>query len=424
MPKNTLFKNASTYFGANILNGLIPFLLLPILTRFLSVESYGEVAIFQTMYMAISAFVGITIAGAADRKFFDDSAKNELANFIGSCFQVCIFLSISTTILLLIFQNQVSAVLGISVDYIFYAVCVAVSLVFIQIRLGQWQVRGEALTFGVMQVLQSSLIVILSVILVVIFNLDALGRIYAQVFVCGILGIIAIYLLLRDKLLNFFAWNPQHIRESLNFGIPLVPHVVGVFLLTMVDRFLIASELGIGQSGVYMLAAQLATLIALVHEAINKAFWPWLYEKLSQDNMEDKILIVKYTYIWFLIILITTPLAFILGPLLVNIVAGPDYAEAGNVFGWLALGHSIGGMYSMLNCYIYFSKQTSILSWVTIVSGIINIALLVSFIKLYGIQGAGMAFSLSMIIRFFLTWMAAQAKHPMPWLYFLKLKNS
>ena len=68
---NALFKNSATYTGAILLNGLIPFLLIPVLTRYLTVESYGQIAIFQTFYWAISSFVGITIAGASDRKFFD-----------------------------------------------------------------------------------------------------------------------------------------------------------------------------------------------------------------------------------------------------------------------------------------------------------------------------------------------------------------
>ncbi len=420
MPKNNFLKNASTYFGANILNGLIPFLLLPVLTRFLSVESYGEVAIFQTLYMALSAFVGITMAGASDRKFFDGEASNKLGNFIGACFQICILLTALTTAIFLIYRNQASALLGVSLDYIFYAIFVSVSLVVIQIRLGQWQVRERVFAYSFMQISQSSLVVIFAVIMVAFLNFDALGRIYAQVIICGFLAAISIILLVKDNLLNFFSWNPQHIREALSFGIPLMPHIVGVFLLTMIDRFIIAGELGIGKSGIYMLAAQLATLVVLVHEAINKAFWPWLFEKLKLDQIDDKILIVKYTYIWFFVIILTAPLAFWLGPILVRIVAGPDYAEAGIVFGWLALGHSIGGMYSMLNPYIYYSKKTSILSWVTIVSGCLNVGLLLIFIKLYGMQGAAIAFALSMLVRFLLTWIAAQSKHPMPWLYFLK----
>mgnify|MGYP003302249607 CR=1 FL=1 len=48
-------------FGANVINGLIPFILLPILTRYLTVEAYGQVAIFQTLYWAVSAFVGLSL---------------------------------------------------------------------------------------------------------------------------------------------------------------------------------------------------------------------------------------------------------------------------------------------------------------------------------------------------------------------------
>ena len=126
------------------------------------------------------------------------------------------------------------------------------------------------------------------------------------------------------------------------------------------------------------------------------------------------------TYAWFGLVLFTTPFAFFIGPYLVIFIAGSEYAEAGKVFGWLALGHSFGGMYAMLNCYIYYSKETSLLSLVTIISGLANIFLLIILIKYWGIVGAGMAFSISMFIRFVLTWIAAQQKHPMPWLSFMQ----
>ena len=67
----------------------------------------------------------------------------------------------------------------------------------------------------------------------------------------------------------------------------------------MADRFLIANELGIAKSGIYMLAAQLATIIWLFFDAANKAFLPWLYEKLSRNELKEKIYIVKMTYAWF-----------------------------------------------------------------------------------------------------------------------------
>ena len=424
MSNNLLLKNASTYFGANVINGLIPFILLPILTRYLSVESYGQVAIFQTLYWAVSAFVGITIAGASDRKFFDTSTEKDLGDFIGACFQICFFLTLSTIGFFILFNTQFSNLIGASSEYIFYAIIVAASLSIIQIRLGQWQIRGKANIFGLFQILQSSSIVIFAVILIVIFNFDELGRILSQVLICGIFALTSIFLLKRDKLLNFLTWNPKYIKESLSFAIPLIPHVAGVFFISMADRFFIAGELGIAQAGIYMLAAQLATVVSLVHESINRAFLPWLYEKLTLNNPEEKKMIVKFTYLWFVVILLSAPILFLIGPSFVTLIAGPEYSEAGNVFGWLALGHSFGGMYAMLNCYIYFSKKTYALSIVTLFSGVLNIILLIFFLQLYGIIGAGIAFSISMLVRFFLTWVLAQYVHPMPWLSFGKQVSS
>ena len=71
---------AGIYLFSNILNAVVPFILLPILTRYLTPEEYGEVAIFQTLLGLLGAFVGMTFVGAANRKFYDSNLeKSELA---------------------------------------------------------------------------------------------------------------------------------------------------------------------------------------------------------------------------------------------------------------------------------------------------------------------------------------------------------
>ena len=420
MQNKYFVKNVSTYFGANLINGISALLLLPILTRFLTVESYGQVALFQSLYWAVAAFVGITVAGASDRKYFEVSDTKYLADFIGVCFQVCLCLTLVTSCIFYFFQAKFSSLFGISPQYIFFAIFVSVSISISQIRLGQWQARGQSFSFGIFQVLQSGLIVLMATLLIVVFNFNELGRILAQVMISGIFALVAIYLLYKDQLLNFFVWSPKKIKEVLSFAIPLIPHVGGVFLISMADRFFIAKDLGVANAGIYMLAAQLAMIVSLFHESLNRAFQPWLFEKLTLNKLQDKKMIVKYTYSWFLVILASAPIFFLIGPGLVGLIAGPEYAQAGRIFGWLALGHSFTGMYAMLNSYLYFSKKTYYLSIVTLFSGVLNIILLIYFLKYFGVIGAGIAFSISMFVRFFLTWLVASFIHPMPWLSFYK----
>lgn len=81
---NTLLAGTTVYLVANILNAIIPFALLPVLTRYLSPEEYGQVAMFQTLLGALMAFIGLSMQGAAGRKFYDGSlGKDDLAEYIG-----------------------------------------------------------------------------------------------------------------------------------------------------------------------------------------------------------------------------------------------------------------------------------------------------------------------------------------------------
>lgn len=219
----------------------------------------------------------------------------------------------------------------------------------------------------------------------------------------------------RGNLLSFLRWRPDYIREALRFGVPLIPHVGGMFLLASVDRFVINSELGLAQTGIYMVAVQFATALALVFDAVNKAYVPWLFERLKRDQEGEKRQIVRFTYGWYALILCGAALAFILGPWMVTFVAGENYGRAGDVFGWLALGQVFGGMYLMVTNYIFFSKRTGLLSLVTIASGLINVALLFVLIGTFGLEGAAYSFCIAMAIRFLLTWVVAQKRHPMPW---------
>src|SRR5690606_34839927 len=71
-PRNpSLASGASIYLLSNILNAALPFALLPILTRYLGPAQYGEVAMFQTFLATLAAFTGLSVQGAAARKYYD-----------------------------------------------------------------------------------------------------------------------------------------------------------------------------------------------------------------------------------------------------------------------------------------------------------------------------------------------------------------
>ena len=417
--KNSFISGAGVYLVSNILNAVIPFILLPILTRYLNPSEYGEVAMFQTLLGALGAFIGATFVGAANRKFYDlDIDKTEMAKFIGSCIQLTVFFSIFVFSVLFIFQDKFSEWLSLKPDYVLFAVIVSFCMVIINLRLGQWQIRKKAFKYGALQISQSLFNMLLSLILVVVLLKGAEGRISAQITASIVFSVIALVLLKKDSLLNFFTWRKDYLSEVLKFGIPLMPHIAGGFLLTTVDRFVINREIGLAEAGIYMVAVQLTAAIGIIFDAINKAYVPWLFEKLTTNKLEDKRQIVKLTYAWFCLIIVGVILSFWIGPPLVVLIAGDQYREAGKVVGWLALGQGFQGMYLMVTNYIFYSKRTGLLSIASISAGILNLVLLIILVRIFGLEGAAIAFAISMGIRFLLTWWIAHKRHPMPWFGF------
>jgi O-antigen/teichoic acid export membrane protein len=407
---------SATYFVSNVINAAIPFALLPVLTRYLRPDEYGEVAMFQTLLGGLNAFVGLSVAGAAGRKHFDDAlSENELRQFLAACLQVLVASSAVALLAMYAFRAPLGRWLGLNPRWLPWGVFATAASVVLQLRLSQWQVRGQARLYGALQIFQSALNMVLSLLLVVAIPWGAAGRIGAYVAAIGVVAILALVLLHRDRLFAFFVWRPDLIKEALSYGVPLVPHVAGAFALSSVDRVVITNELGLSETGQYMVAVQLAGAMSIVFDAVNRAYTPWLFENLRTGSADRNREIVRFTYYGFGLLLLGAALAFVVGPPLVTWLAGNRYASAAKVIGVLFLGQAFMGMYLLLTGYVFYSKRTGLLSAATVASGTLNVLLLLVLIPWLGAVGAALAFCASMVIRFFLTWGVAQRRHPMPW---------
>lgn len=399
-----LLRNSTIYLASNILNALVPFLLLPILTRYLTPDEYGQIAMFQTLITGLAALTGLNAVGAANRKFYDKHDGSALALFNGTCLHILLLSSLTLGVVCFFLSTELSQWLNIPTTWVYFALVISSANFIIQFRLGQWQIRERAVSFGVMQVSQSVLVLILSLALIVGYQQGASGRVDAMMATSVVYAGLGLLLLYRDRLLVLLPLKKALFKEVLSFGVPLVPHVVGIFLLSSIDRFFINQQLGVAEAGIYMLAVQLSLGMAVVFDAINKALVPWLFRTLSDNNPQQLQRLVKFTYLFFVIVSGLGAISFIVGPWVVTWVAGAEYQRATTVIGWLCLGQAFGGMYLMVTNYLFFHKKTMLLSLVTVFCGLLNIVLLLFLMDKLGIIGVAIAFSITMFIRFLLTW--------------------
>lgn len=411
----SLVRNSTIYLSSNILNALVPFLLLPILTHNLNPGDYGQIAMFQTLVSGLAALTGLNTIGAANRRYYDDQTQNELSTYNGACIHILLLSSIILILAATLFSTQLSELLNISPYWIYLAIIVSAGTFIIQLRLAQWQIRERAWNYGFLQVSQSIFIFVLTLIFLFVVKQGAVSRINALLLGTIVYVLFSLFTLFKECLLNIKTINTDYIKDALKFGIPLVPHIVGIFFLSAIDRILISGKLGIEEAGVYMLGVQLSLGMVVVFDAINKALIPWLFRILSVNDVVKLKKLVRFSYCYFVVLSFLGALSFWIGPLVVNLFAGPQYQQATSVIGWLCLGQAFNGMYLMVTNYLFYAKKTGRLSIITISSGVFNVVLLLIMMKTNGIIGVAMAFSISMFIRFIATWVLVWQLNLVSW---------
>ena len=98
------------------------------------------------------------------------------------------------------------------------------------VRAVQLLSKNQSVRYGIFQVSQTLLNFGLTLILVVSLGLGWEGRLWGQSAPLILFGLLAIVLLRSSKLLNL-KFRKDYIRDALNFGLPLIPNAIGIFIL-------------------------------------------------------------------------------------------------------------------------------------------------------------------------------------------------
>lgn len=409
------FRGAAVYTLSSVLCASVPFLLMPALTRALSPAEYGVVAMFATLISIASAIVGLSVHGSVAVRFFEPN-KHEFPGYVSSCIAVMLATLIPAFLIMSVLMVAFPASLGVPGAWPLVVVVIAGLNFMVQLRLTIWLAQRRAGAYATLQVFSALVNAGMTVYLVLFMHQGAEGRMVAQAGATLTMAVLAAVSLYASGLV-VLSISKAHIRESLQFGLPIVPHVLGAMVLVSFDRFVITDVLGLPETGVYMVAVQIALLIALVSDAVNKAFVPWLYSHLSRNDPNFHLWIVKWTWKLFAVILALGCVGALMSEWLVEIVAGEKYATAQDVLPLLILGQAFGAMYFLVANYVFYAKATKYLALSSLLAGVLNACLTVLLVGRLGIIGAGLAFLAAQAALFAMVWWWSNKVFPLPWLF-------
>ena len=415
---SNIIKSSSIYLFSGILNKGIPFLLLPILTAYLSPEEYGILSIFQYIIFFFLAFIGMNMSVNISKNFFTYS-KQKFSLMIGN---ILIILSLTTLIYFIItlgFSFYYKEIF--SIPSVWVAIIPLLSFMLMINILTKTILRNQerAYLFGVFEVVNTIINIGVTLLLLIMYNYGWYSSAFGIMVSYFIFFVISLLYMKNNGFIDL-TYDKKEIKKILKLSSPLILHVLASTLLTMSDRFFIESMIDLEAVGIYSVGYTFGMIVLLFSNSFIKAWNPWFYKKLASPSNKNKKLIVKYSYFYILGILGVTFFVAIFGSYIFPYFIDEAYYQGAAYIFWISIGYAMFGIYQLFFPYLVHIGKTSFLAISTTIAAVLNLILNYLCINSFGAIGAAYATFFSYLVMFGLVSIYTQKHYKMPWFYMFK----
>jgi len=389
-----LVKNSVIYLGTEILNKAIPFLLIPIITRYLTPTEYGFYGIYQVLLSFLAPFISMNLQNNITRNFFKVSHE-KLSKIISSVILILhinVFVGFVVIYLIsLVFQNP----FGINQQFLYIMPIIIYSQMINSFNLTILRNKEKAFEYGVVQITITIINFSATLLLLISYHQGWESLIYSLLLGNVVVMVYSFYSLYSEYKLGFYF---SSISEILKISIPLVFHLLGGSIIFLSDRVFIQYLEGLKEVGIYSIGSQFGMITMIVINAIIMAISPWIYKQLSNNiNIYKKLYIFMGLFVVLGIVLWLASLAII--PYMVD----QRYILATDLIFWISLAFIFRGWYQLFfNVIVHYGK-TGIFIYITFGSAILNMILNYYLIKLNGMVGAAQATAVAFFMMFIST---------------------
>lgn len=372
------------------IEALTPFLLTPILTRFLTPASYGIVTLFVSFTTLARPIVSLSFQDAVKMRFFDLS-RVERSHYLGTALALNLIPVTVLGAIAVIFRAPLSRFMKFPEDWISTIILTAflMGLFYLLLTINQFaQDRRNFLFLHIVQAAASFVAITALVVVGLEWQSYVLGKTLGLV-VCLTIGIWLFTPALDARALV----RPQlgYVKELIRFGVLYLPAGLSLVASGLINRLVIAHYGGLGLSGFFSVAELFASAYLLGINGFLFGWMPWLFEHLRvrSKNVRNQVYVVSLLY------LITCPLAavalygvcLIIAPILI----GAEFHPALSLIPWALTAMTTHAYYVHTLAFLHFRKEPALMSAGSTLFILANIILAILWVQSHGIIGVYVA---------------------------------
>lgn len=410
-------KQLSLYTFVGFFNAGISFLLMPYLSHYIDPAGYGILSMVNSFVTILIPLVGLTASGLITVEYYKLKDKNEYASLFSSVQVIPLIPGVVFFLITLLFSFSIARFLEIPVDKSYWiplSVLIALLSIYYETLLNFNVIEQKPGVYTAFSLIRLVVEVGFTLLFISVFRLGWEGRLWSWLLATIVSFFISIFYFRRKGLLNFRI-DKKYIRAGVLFGLPLILHTIGKFVINQSDRVFIAKMVSIEEAGIYNIGYQVGMVILLLVNAVGNFYQPFLYERLAHLTERAKLEIVRTAYLILIGLLVGVVLLTLGAPLLFRFLIDPGYSKGVIYVFWTGMGYFFWGVYIVFTGFIFYFKKTKQLGYLAVLNVCLNLLLNYILIQRFGALGAVYATCLSFFVVAMIVMYRANTLVSLPW---------
>jgi O-antigen/teichoic acid export membrane protein len=410
-----LVKSSGIYAMTSLVSPLISLVLAPFLTRNLSHEAYGALAVLNTAIALLAALTQLGLNAAFFRSYnYDYESQKDRLGVLSTVVVLLSLTSLCTALLIILTAPWISTLLfdDISFSDAVRAAGLVLLLQNFAVPGFAWlRAENRAWFFVLLSIANLVITLGFNIVLISMLHMGIAGSLIASAIGFAFVGICTLpVILLRAGLSLRF----DIARGLLSFGLPMVFSIVSVWVLQLSDRFLLSRLGSLSQTANYSVAYNLGSALSVVVLSPFTLAWPTMLFNIARKDYAPHIFMLVFRWYSMVLLFAAFALSF-LSTVALYLFFPPTYLSSASIIPIIVMSTIFYGIYNMFTTGISIQRKTWYVAVLTALSALANVAFNLVLIPLYGSMGAAISTLLAYMLLAFIAYVVNQRLYPIPY---------
>lgn len=395
-------RHGSVYLLSLALTQVITVISIPIFTKLLSPDDFGIYEVYNNTIRFLAVLISLNLYAGFYRYYFEQ--KLDKKNLMQFLLRMSFFSFVIGFVLLLIFKNLLLKTVNLPSDVFVWIPIGIFSTILLNFFVTYNNAQQLSIRTGVWQLIMQILRVGVSIIFILYFSKNYLGRIAGEYTAMLLVSMLLLILYFR-KYIGVKEVLPNKL-EIIKYSAAFIPIGLSSYIISYIDLVLINNIQGNAASGVYSYAYKFAVIYSGFSQSFVTANRPTLFNLLKENRNEEVVEQIRSMF------KLTTVLAS--GFVFFGADAGrilsfkPEFNEALHLLPILIMGYVFSDIAEIYNFFLYYSKKVKLFYISFLTTAIVNFILNLILIPKYGYQVAAYTTLTSYIVLFSATYLVCK----------------